>query len=224
MRCVDRGSEPVGVAAIRRQYTHVFVNHVQKGMGQRHPDMKPYWLNFRSNLDAGFNNKCGYCERICDARSGAPKSPTVDHFKPISKFPELALVWENWVLSCYECNQSKENKWPESGYVDPCPADPADCPEKYLDVDAFTGSLLPKKTLALPDKRKAQYTIDDMGLNEFSKLVHRLRWINEFMADLGEKTASKAREDVIDRYTEPSKEYAGVISMLVNQMRQAGVI
>ena len=227
MRCVDRGSEPAGLDEYRREYTHLFVSHVQNKMGQPHPDMKPYWLEFISDLADRFNDKCGYCERLCDAHSGAPKSITVDHFKPrsILEFADLALVWENWVLSCYDCNQRKDNKWPESGYVDPCPADPDDCPEKYLEVDPLTGSLLAKKTLASrADKRKAQYTIDDMGLNELSKLYYRLLWINEFMADLGKTPTSKGRQEVIERYTAPDQEYAGVISILVNQMRHAGVI
>ncbi len=228
MRCVDRGSEPNGLAAIRRQYTQVFVNHYQRRMGQRHPNMKPYWLDFKPELANRFNDKCGYCERICDAPGGdpeAPKAPTLDHFKPMAQFAELALVWENWNLSCYDCNQRKDNKWPESGYVDPCPADLDYCPEKYLDVDPSTGELLANKSLASrADKRKAQYTIDDMGLNELSKLYYRLGAMGAFMAKLSEQTTSKGRQDVIDEFTHPKTEYAGVIRMLVNQVRQAGVI
>ena len=80
-----------------------------------------------------------------------------------------------------------------------------------------------KKTLASPDKRKAQYTIDDIGLNELNRLIYRLDAIRDFRAGLGKLPRSE-RQAFIDFATAPDKEYAGVISMLVNQMRQAGEI
>ena len=166
MRCVDRGSEPAGVDAYRRQHTQGWVDHYQSGMGQPSPDLVNHWREFRDELGARFNNKCGYCERACATRSD--NSATLDHFRPRSKFPELTYEWTNWVFSCRRCNDYKGDKWQESGYVDPCPADSADCPEEYLDIDANTGSLLPKSTLASPDKAKAQNTIGDIGLNELT--------------------------------------------------------
>lgn len=225
MRCVDRGSEPAGVDEYRRRYTQGWVDHFQSGMGQRSPDLANHWRDFRDELGARFNGKCGYCERACDAvPDNIGIAPTLDHFRPINRFPELAYEWTNWVFSCRRCNDFKGGKWPESGYIDPCPADLADCPEEYLDVDADTGSLLPKSTLASSDKAKAQYTIDDIGLNQLDMLIYRLRWIRDFRADLGQMPTRADRQALIDFFTAPNQEFAGVVSMVANQMRLAGEI
>jgi hypothetical protein len=50
---------------------------------------------------------CAYCNE-------KPKpgiSLTVDHIKPVSKFPELALDIDNLQVLCWECNQKKSNKY-----------------------------------------------------------------------------------------------------------------
>ena len=206
----------------RREYTQGWVDHFQNRMGQRHHDLANHWRDFRGELGARFNGKCGYCERACDAASD--NSATLDHFKPRHRFPELTYEWTNWVFSCWRCNDFKGGKWPETGYVDPCPADLADCPEEYFDVDADTGSLLAKKTLASSDKTKAQRTIDDIGLNELNRLIYRLDAIRDFRAYLGRMPTRADRQAFIDFATAPDKEYSGVISMLVSRMRQAGVI
>lgn len=224
MRCVDRGSEPAGLDEYRREYTQGWVDHFQNRMGQRDPDLANHWRDFRGELGARFNGKCGYCERACAAAPGNPKSPTLDHFRPLNRFPELAYVWANWVFSCWRCNEFKGCKWPETGYVDPCPADLADCPEEHFDVDADTGYLLAKNTLASAAIAKAQRTIDDIGLNELNRLIYRLDAIRDFRAYLGRMPTRADRQAFIDFATAPDKEYAGVISMVVNQMRQAGVI
>ena len=223
MRYVDRGAEPAGVAAYRRDYTHHWVDHVQKRMGSHHPNMKPYWLEFKPELAARFNNKCGYCERICRrTRNEDVPSPTVDHFKPKSKFPTLVCVWENWIFSCDKCNEPKGDQWPETGYIDPCSADPDDHPEKHLDVDE-RGRLLPKKTLAKPDRQKAGYTIHNIGLNEITRLFHRVRRLAEVTEDVMRLPKSE-RHAFMDSLSAPDEEYAGVISILANRMRQAGEI
>ena len=102
MRCVDRGDEPAGLDEYRREYTQGWVDHYQSGMGQPSPDLVNHWRDFRGELGARFNGKCGYCERACDAASD--NSATLDHFRPRHRFPELTYEWTNWVFSCWRCN------------------------------------------------------------------------------------------------------------------------
>jgi hypothetical protein len=50
---------------------------------------------------------CAYCKTV-----PAPgTSLTIDHIKPVSKFPELALDIDNLQVLCWECNQKKSNKY-----------------------------------------------------------------------------------------------------------------
>ena len=94
MRWVDRGAEPAGLAAIRAEHTQFWVDLYSDGVAD-HPDVgykSSLWARFRDNeLGSRFNRKCGYCECACDAARGSPKSPTLDHFKPKSKFPRLDI-------------------------------------------------------------------------------------------------------------------------------------
>ena len=130
-------------------------------MGQRGPDLESHWGKFRDELSEGFFGKCGYCERRCEANSPT-KAPTVDHFRPSSKFPRLTYVWSNWVFACFRCNDTKANLWPDSGYVDPCAIPLDERPETYFEVDVRTGDVIAKAELTESGKRKAQNTIDDL--------------------------------------------------------------
>lgn len=176
--------------------------------------MNPYWLEFRSDLATRSNSKCGYCGRTRNDDT----SSTVDHFNLKSKFPALVYVWENWIFSCDKCNEPKGDQWTDTGYIAPCSADMDDRPEKYLDVNE-KGRLLPKKTLAKPDRQKAGYTIHNIGLNEIDRLFHRVRRLAEVTEDVMRLPKSE-RQAFMDSLSAPDKEYAGVISILANRMRQ----
>jgi uncharacterized protein (TIGR02646 family) len=54
----------------------------------------------------GIGQRCMYC-------SGS-ESAQVEHYRPKSIEPQLALVWENLVWSCSVCNQSKGNRFNEN--------------------------------------------------------------------------------------------------------------
>ena len=81
-----------------------------------------------------------------------------------------------------------------------------------------------KNTLASAAIAKAQRTIDDIGLNELNRLIYRLDAIRDFRAYLGRMPTRADRQAFIEFATAPDKEYAGVISIVANQMRQAGEI
>lgn len=65
-------------------------------------------------------SKCQYC--------GINKPKTIDHYLPISLYPEFAILAINLLPCCNECNKKKDNYWKENGlrgiinfYVDNIP-------------------------------------------------------------------------------------------------------
>ena len=47
----------------------------------------------------------------CQAKPEPGLSLTIDHIKPVSKFPELAMDIDNLQVLCWECNQRKSDKY-----------------------------------------------------------------------------------------------------------------
>lgn len=47
---------------------------------------------------------------FCGARPGPDLSLTIDHIKPVSKFPELAMDLSNLQVLCWDCNLEKSDK------------------------------------------------------------------------------------------------------------------
>lgn len=218
MRWIDRGPEPATVADYARQFTPGWVNYFQNSIGGRPTDS--YWGDYRSTLGARSGDICWYCERNCgaDAPLGSA-APTVDHFRPVSRFPELAYAWSNWVFSCHRCNQFKEDGWPETGYVDPCAAVVAERPEQYFEFDA--GDIIPKNGLAPAEQRKAWATIDDLRLNNPVLKGYRERKLAQFLRELKACPADEKAAFVVARL-EPPGEFVGVTRMFVEYLSNRG--
>ena len=212
MRWVDRGPEPDGVAGYAGRFTQGWIDYVENRVGPRPEDS--HWREFRPALAGRSGGICWYCERQCSA---GDRAPTVDHFRPISRFPALAYEWSNWVFSCRRCNEdNKDNKWPETGYVDPCADVEAERPERYFDYDTATGEIIPKDGLARADRLKAVHTINDLGLNKLDVRYYRFAHTRRFIADL--QTLPPAdRRAFVAWFTEQPAEYAGVTAMAARQ-------
>ena len=216
MRWIDRGPEPDGVFGYAGRFTQGWIDYFENRAGGRPEDS--YWRGFRPALGSQTNNICWYCERQCyaGAESGG-RAPTVDHFRPISKFPALAYVWSNWVFSCRRCNEDyKGNQWPEQGYVDPCADDVGERPERYFDYDAETGEIIPKTGLIGDARQKAWHTIEDLGLNKLDVRYYRFDHTQRFIEDL-RALPVRDRQDFANFFTEQSVEYAGVTRMVVER-------
>ena len=183
MHWIDRGTEPDGLGTIRDRYTPRWVAHYRQGVGNRPTDSR--WREFHSDLCRAFSELCAYCE---ETTGGA-----VDHFMPKSKFPELVYEWSNWVLACPECNQSKGDRWPDDGYVDPCASDYLERPETFFDFNTRTGRLRPKDNLPSRQRQKAWQTINDIGLNADHHLKARMNWL----AAISESLSNEVREDYL---------------------------
>lgn len=222
MRWVDRGPSPSGLAYYANTYTYLWVQHVQQDSAR--PSQHNYWTVFAHDLREQFHGKCGYCERRCDRSEGpsGSRSPTVDHFKPLNQFPELAYAWTNWIFSCYSCNNDfKKEKWPYTGYVDPCAAEISERPERYFDYNHDTGEIIPKAGLPQVAQDKARRTAEDLGLNERDMRVSRIRWIERFRDELSQNDVAEWMR-IVDGYVDATEEYCGITRMFLAQYQQPG--
>lgn len=180
MHYVDRGPKPKGLEQYHRNNTPRWVKYYKQGSGKKPTDS--HWRKFRGILKESFSGLCGYCETRCTGE--------VDHFQPKSEFPEKVYEWSNWIFSCHDCNNSKSDKWPDEGYVDPCARIPSSRPENYFEFDFKNGDILPKTSLSSTDTAKAWKTILDLGLNEYPRSKNRREWI-----DLVSKILKSEMED-----------------------------
>lgn len=223
MRWIDRGPEPDGVSGYARQFTRGWVDYFQHDIGGRPTDS--YWREFRAMLGSRSANICWYCERRCEPASEVSgKAATVDHFRPVSRFPGLAYEWNNWIFSCGRCNGDyKRDRWPALGYVDPSALEEREQPERFFDYDMLTGDIIPHPKLNCDAKRKAESTIKDLGLNQIDVRFYRINWTRQFVSDLRTLPAGE-RQAFVDFVSGLAIEYAGSTGMAVAQLRTAGEI
>ena len=223
MRWIDRGPEPDGVARYARLYTQGWIDFFQNWTGVRPSDF--LWSVFRPELGKQSNSICWYCERQCDADAEVGGlSPTVDHFRPISRFPQLVYAWSNWIFSCRRCNEdNKKDKWPDSGYVDPCAADASERPEQYFDYDTATGEIVANDGISECARTRAEYTIDDLGLNRWDMMWFRQQRILQFLDDLLNLPISEQQAFVASNTAGPV-EFSLATRKVVEQLRQEGHI
>ena len=217
MRWIDRGPEPGGVQEHDRRFTQGWVEYFRDRPGERPGDSR--WREFREILDDRSGGNCWYCERRCqrDAED-IGRAPTVDHFRPLNRFPELAYLWSNWIFSCRRCNEDyKGGEWPDSGYVDPSAAEERERPERYFDCDSNTGEIIPIAGLPSEDRVRALRTIDDLGLNKMDLRFYRLDWIRQFVADWQELPVGE-RVAFAEFSTLTGVEFAGSALMVARQL------
>ena len=223
MRCIDRGPEPGRVAVYDRRYTQGWVSYFQDEVGPRPTDS--FWREFRRKLGERSSGMCWYCERRCNsAAEVGDRAATLDHFRPISHFPNLAYDWSNWVFSCQRCNVDfKQDNWPDKGYVDPAADDERERPECYFDYDLRTHDVIPRDDLVEEERRRAWDTIDDLGLNQLDVRFYRQDWTRQLIEDL-RKLPIEDRPALAEFFASNPSEYLGTTRMVLAQMREAGEI
>lgn len=86
------------------------------------------YRDYRDNLRADFNNRCGYCNDL--------DAPRKEYFEIDHLVPQKIMVnkknndYQNLVYACHSCNNAKRKKWPsgdenipivgDKGWIDPC--------------------------------------------------------------------------------------------------------
>lgn len=78
------------------------------GMADKEFYISPQWRHLRVRVLSKYECKCMMCGRSPKAHGIVIH---VDHIKPRSKYPDLALCFENLQLLCEDCNIGKGNKY-----------------------------------------------------------------------------------------------------------------
>lgn len=122
----------------------------------------------KAALSKMFHGKCAFCESYIENVDYGD----IEHFKPKSKFPQLAVTWENLLLSCKKCNGAgqKGDAWPaatEGGpLINPCEEDP----ELFFE---FIFDEATKIALVKPKNNRGETSEAIYGLNKHTLLKDR---------------------------------------------------
>ena len=115
------------------------------------------------------NKHCSYCDIRPLVKGGI--KPSIDHFKPKSLFPELAFEWSNLFLSCYQCQEYKGSKYPET---EPLKPDNLNYEFDYwFEINWETNEIKPNPLRSLEEQKRANITINWLGLNKDDRPVIR---------------------------------------------------
>ncbi len=164
------------------------------------------WSVFRHSHMVASNNKCPICECPLDIpinrlskKGSVILKPTIDHYRPSSKYPNLKYDHENYLLMCFDCNSMyKKSEFPlhsSSQIRNTTATKTSDISNEkplivnpiYNDVDSvfklvFKQSHSGKKVLELApkqiggyEKEKAEVTIKIFSLGNCEDPSHRHR-------------------------------------------------
>ncbi len=210
MHWVDRGPEPSGLAPVRNRYTPRWISYYTHGVGSRPTDS--HWRLFRADLERVFFGICAYCEEHTRGE--------VDHFRPKSRFPNLVYSWANWLFACHDCNRAKSDRWPATGFVDPCATSESDRPEHYFTFDTQTGFIKPHESLSSQRREMAAETIRALRLNDFHHLKNRVQRLVLFSAAMphGPNELTDDTADLLTHFASREVQLSSVVrSWLVEQ-------
>ena len=198
----------MGLESVRLQFTQGWIDYYQNTVARR---PSPRWGQFHSTLERVFYGLCAYCEEETPGE--------IDHFKPVSKFPELVYDWNNWVFSCHYCNNSKSNKWPCEGYINPCTTNTAERPEHFVGFNTRSVELTPRENIPSQERHKTSRMIDDLGLNDFFHLKRRKTWLDALRHHLEDPAVDPENEqDFLGRAVERSSSLSSITRVLVDEL------
>lgn len=137
-------------------------------------------------LSAMTKHHCSFCDAY---PLGSRLEPTIEHFKPKTKYPTEAYKWENLFLCCRLC-QRKGGAFDER-LLKPDKDDYSF--DKYFDIDWVTGELIPNRNACEDDRERARITINHYRLNDNGKPEDRLEELTHFdeLKELGDPDIDK---------------------------------
>jgi uncharacterized protein (TIGR02646 family) len=106
---------------------------------------------------------------FCDCRL---RRETIEHFRPVSKYPLEAYLWDNLFICCFDC-QDKYDEYDDK-LLKPDAADYEF--RRYFFYDFATGEIRPNKRANALDQERAETTIRLYKLNELDLPEQRKQW------------------------------------------------
>jgi uncharacterized protein (TIGR02646 family) len=144
---------------------------------RQHPNLSAsqFWSKVRPQLQgdalalaAVFHHKCAYCE----SRMLHVQRPHIEHYRPKGRaeFEKLMFAWDNWLLSCGRCNDSKWGHFPICAGGVPCLIDPTkDDPNDHVGfAHEHVSGITPRGT----------ETLRMLGLDRGPLEDERARWLH----------------------------------------------
>lgn len=130
----------------------------------------------RSNLFLASGNRCAFCDGLMRLTSRA----TVEHFRPKSKFPELAAIWSNLFPCCDACQSAKGQKF-DALLLKPDEADYHFL--RFFVCNFLSGEINVAMDATATEQKRAIVTIEMYDLNSSARRNARLRerknWRND---------------------------------------------
>ena len=151
--------------------------------------------------------RCNYCEDSA--------GDEVEHIKPKSLYPERVFVWDNYLLSCGQCNRNKSSRFSvirQGRFVDvthrpgsarrKSPTGPpviinprTEDPLAFFQLEIEnTFVFLPRNDVSEIAKKRASYTIQVLRLNRDVLLEARREAYSAYRARLSEYRAIRNRD------------------------------
>ena len=172
MRKQTRGAVPGFLSSKWEQWGLEWAENLQKE--------KPAAWNWRQVDNQKVNHKLlpslkmqagDHCS-FCDAYPVSPPSnETIEHFRPKSKFPQLAWQWENLYFCCDFCQGRKAEQY-EEGLLSPDEA--GYLFTEYFYQDFTTGRIEIRPDISEDFQSRAKCTLRLYGLNHPGHLPRRL--------------------------------------------------
>lgn len=181
---------------------------------------KKFWtkekIRFRL-AERVFKQNCGYCGMATDVKTGRKGKKLytgqVDHYHPVSKVPEKAYDWDNYIWSCPDCNLCKGLYYdPRCMILNPCSKEDMDC----LIYDAARGIYSIKEKYKNNNVLRKRYEITEektfihsgmrillrkIFYNNLDALAGQLKRYEQLMSaglEEYEEKAEKIRGDIIE--------------------------
>jgi uncharacterized protein (TIGR02646 family) len=168
----------------------------------------------KKQLQNMFLGKCAYCEsKYIHVGFG-----DIEHFRPRSKFPLLAVKWTNLLLSCGRCNSSgvKGDKFPRIKLINPCIDNPDEhflfSYDEYIGIANVSG-ITPGGIIT---EQILQLNRDDLRNNR-SLRIKQLLALAKYYAESGDIEAKNLLEQAIDD-SNPDAEYLAFTKTIKQKM------
>lgn len=163
------------------------------------------YRDYRDNLRADFNNRCGYCNDL--------DAPRKEYFEIDHLVPQKIMVnkknndYQNLVYACHSCNNTKRKKWPsgdenipivgDKGWIDPCTEEY----DKQFSRDE-NGNIIPLTPIG-------RWMYDNLKLyNPQHSILWNIEQLDMICQELAEKLVGNPNELVIkDKLLECLLEY-----------------
>lgn len=128
--------------------------------------------DIRKQLKLMFHGRCAYCE----SKISHIAYPHIEHYRPKSKYPLLAVKWTNLLLSCERCNSSenKGDKFPTTKLLNPC----VDEPNQHFIFEYDKNTELAN---ILGITARGMMTETTLNLNRVDLLQHRSTYIKKLI-------------------------------------------